>query len=254
MLSGAGSLFVKTTNLTAGNSIRGQNLLFPLCIASFSLDFDTQLAESKCLIDGKRQITAAAITEEIASMKISFEFADFKTLGFAYDEISQTSTTVQIPVIKTATVPTASPYEIVDAEIVTGNLASVLVYKNSPTTSYMVSNATPTTAEHFLASAGKITFAAASAGASVSYTILKTFSTIETIGVESAADSFGNLEFNGIIYAGGSGERYGIQVPKLSRVSTPSIQITGDLATLEVDFRASVPAGQRRPFRLFKLA
>ncbi len=248
-LTGAGQLFVRTTNMT--NSLRGENLIFPLCVASFEMSFDTQLAEAKCLIDGTRQITSAAITEQTATVNLNFEFADFNVLGFAYDELPQLGTAVPIPVLKTATVPATTPFEINDTDITAGNAASVLAYNATTKTFLKRATAAPTAGE-FQAAAGKITLAAAAAGQVIQYSTLKTFASVQTLGVGQQADSFGVLEFWGMLYQG-DGERYLINIPRLSRVGTPNISISGDIAEIAVEFRASVPAGARKPYALYKI-
>lgn len=223
-------------------------------MASFEFSQNDQLAEAKCLIDGKRQITAAAITESVATVRLTFEFADFSTLGFAYDELPTNSLNVPLPILKSAVVPTASPFEVADTDITAGNAGSILVYRASDKVFLTPGTAaTGLTANQFFAAAGKITFGAASGGATVQYQVLKTYASMPTIGVAQTADSFGVLEFNGILYQA-EGERYAIQFPRLSRVSTPQISITGNLAEISVEFRASVKPGDRRPFKIFNLS
>lgn len=248
-LVGAGSLFIRTNSLAGSGSTRGQELLMPLCIAGFEMTFDTQLAEAMCLVDGKKQVTAAAVTQETATVRLTFQFADFNTLGLAYDELPSTSTAVQIPMIKFAQVPTVAPFEVAD----TGVDENTLVY-NSTTRTFLkkASGTTVSTATEYAIDGGKIVFHASAAGNTVEYQIFRSFSSIPTIGVAATADSFGVLELWGQLYQA-NGERYVINIPRLSRVSTPNISITGDVAEIQVEFRASVPPGARRSFRLFNI-
>lgn len=251
MLAGSGAIFIRTQGMDS-NTLRGQNLIFPACIAGFELTFDDQTAEAVCLLDGKRQITGSAITQSSATMNLTFEFVDFNTLGFAYDELPSNSTAVPLPVLKSATIPATGPYTVSDADITVGTVNSVLVY-NATKKVYMKKVATTPAIGEFSVAAGAITFNAGDSGNTVQYQVLKTYSSIETIGVENNADNFGVIEFLGQLYQSDN-ERYLLHVGKLTRSGSPSISITGGLATLQISFKAAVPPGWKKSFRLYNLS
>lgn len=252
MLYGAGSLFVRTSDLSP-TSLRGENLVHPLCIAGFELTFDDSLAEAKCLVDGRKQISAAAITETIASMKLTFEFVDWTILQLAFDELAQSTSTIVLPVLKTATVNSSN--EVVDTELTSAT--GVYVYRKTPQPGKyyeIITTGTPTADQAKVDTAAtKLVFASSEAGAVVQYTVNKTYTTIESIGKESTYDKFGKLSFSGIISGTEFSTGMQIVVPQLSRVSTPALTITGELARLEIDFRASVAPGFRSVFQLYNL-
>lgn len=252
MLFGAGSLAVISKDLDP-NSLRGQELVFPTCIASFELSVDTNLAEARCLIEGKRQITAARITEEVATLTLTFERAGWTELGFAYDELPQTSSGITLPQVKTAIVDSSN--QIVDAEITVADDVTVLAYEASPTARFLlrVDNPAVPTAGEYRVDIGLLQLPVGSEGQVVSYVVNKTYTSIETIGEESTFDSFQRLIFTGLVYTTEDSVPLQIVVPELSRVSTPSFSINGDLTELVIEFRASVPAGERRPFKLYRL-
>lgn len=251
-LTGAGQLIVRTKDLTV-NTTRAQELVLPLCVASFELTFEDQLAEAKCLIGGKRQITSAGITESVASFNLTFEKIDFNTLGFAYDELVATTSSISFPVVKTATIPSGPTPTITDADV-PATAGATLVYLTGGVNggTYMTRVGSSPTAGQYSVSAGSIVFNTADAGKVVTYSALKSFSSVPTVGVESGADEYGALTFEGLLYTP-EGNRYGIQLGSLTRVGSPSISITGDLAQLTIPFRAGVPTGWRKPFRLFNL-
>lgn len=253
MLSGAGSLIISSE--MTGGQIRTSPLMMPLCIAGFDLTSDSQLQEAKCLIDGKKQITSAAITETTWSLKLQFEKLDFQVLGLALDEIAQDTATVSnLPIVKTARVPAVTPFTISDTGITSGNASRVTAYQATGKKTFLTKvSATPAVGE-FTAAAGVLTFNAASAGQLISYTSFESYTSVPTIGVEATADSFGTLSFAGICYLDGGVDRFYIEIPALSRVSTPNLTVTGDLATLEVEFRCSVPSGSRTPYKLYSLS
>lgn len=255
MLYGAGQLMLLSKELN-DTTIRGENLVHPLSIASFSLAFEDNNIEAKALIDGRRQIVGAAISESIATLTLTFEYADWNTLAMAYDEIGQASTAVKLPQLraKTAVLATGGlTSEVLDADIAgTEEIGTdILAYVASRGTwgdrRYL-------TAAEVTVAAGKLELGSEFAGAVIQYSIEKEYSSIETIGLEADYDSFGKLYFTGVVAGtefGRSG--MGIVVPELNRISTPEITVNGDLSEMTVEFRASVPPGQRRAFQLYKL-
>lgn len=252
-LTGAGSLYVATKDVDA-STIRGENLILPGCFASFELSFDTNFVEAFCLIDGKRKVTATGITEENASLSIEIEFANWTTLQFAFDEIAQESSSVVLPTFKSAVVDGSD--EVVDADITAGTASSVLVYRADPDPEFLNVVGVAPTADNEVqvdGAGGKLVFNAGQAGATVQYIVNRTATTINSIGEESAADNFGKLIFSGIIFGTESTQGYRIIIPEIQRTTTPSLSITGDIATLSLEFRCLVPAGQRSPFKLYEL-
>lgn len=233
----------------------------PLCVAQFELSYENNLAEAKCLVDGIRQITAAAITEEIATLRLSFEKADWQTTQFAFDELATTSSNISVPIIKTATVPLVSPYQIVDTGISATTSPGIQVYRASSTAtldrSFMLTQtAAPTTAEQVQIDVTNtaLVFTAANAGATIQYSIAQPFTSIPTIGLATTADKFGTLEFIGKVYNSEFSSPPTIRCPRIYRTGTPSISIAGDVSTLDVEFRAGVPDGGRKAVQWFNTA
>ena len=261
MIFGAGSLAFRTTELDP-NSLRGEELLFPGCIAEFELTADSDLLEAFCLQNGKRQRVATAIGEETFTLSTTIEFIGWDTLQFAYDELAQTSSSVAIPVVKVATVPASpGPYTIVDTDITAANEASVLVHLsersglNPRLFMNNTSPAAPTALNEFSVDGGTntITFDASAAGLLVTYCYDKICTTVDTLFVENTADSWGKLLFTGVANGTEFGDGVQIVIPDLSRVNTPTLNIDGTTATLEVEFSANSLPGKRKPFELYRL-
>lgn len=254
MLYGAGSLYLQSKELDS-NTLRGENLIHPLSIASFSLTFETSNIEAKALIDGKRQIVAAAIAEDIATLTLEFEYADWQTLQIAYDELKTDSSNITLPLLrsKTATEGTGIA-EVVDADI-TGTEtvgADLQVYVASKGSwgdrKYL-------TAADVTLSSGKIELDQAYVGAVIQYSVPKTYTSIETIGVseEGSYDNLGKLYFQGIVSGTEFSQGMGIIIPEIYRISTPELTVNGELSTLTLEFRCGVAAGKRSPFELYNL-
>ena len=257
MLYGAGSLFIQSKELDV-DSLRGENLIHPLSIASFSLAFEDNNIEAKALIDGKRQIVAAAISESTATLTLTFEYMDWQTLQLAFDEIAKESTGVKLPQLKSKTASggtSSTGAQVSDADILSGHVVGedILVYvasRGSWGDRKYLTDADVTVASGILTIGTDDTYN----GAVIQYSVPKNYNSIETIGVESEYDQFGKLMFQGVVSGTEFGRAgMGILIPELSRISTPELTINGDLAEMTVEFRASVPAGQRRPYQLYKL-
>lgn len=254
MLYGAGQLFLQSKDLD-DTSLRGENLVHPLYISAFELTFEDNNIEAKALIDGKRQIKAAAINESIATLTLTFEYQDWNTLGMAFDELPQTSSNVNIPMIKSAIATSASPgdpADITDAEIVGTEVVGedIFVYVASKgdwgDRKYLE-------AADVTVAAGQFSLPTAYDGAVIEYTLNKSFTSIDTIGIGANYDSYGKLVFNGVVSGTEFGKGMGIIIPELNRISTPQLTVNGDLAEMTVEFRCGVPAGKRRPFELYNL-
>lgn len=253
MLYGAGSLFLQSKDLDA-TSLRGENLFHPLSIASFELVFEDNNIEAKALIDGKRQIVAAAISESIATLTLTFEYMDWQTLGLAFDEVTGTSSGITLPQFKSKiAVADVDSADIVDAGVTVGMVVGedILVY--------VASKGSWGDRKYLKAAdvdvvAGKLKLPIIYDGAVIQYSIPKTYTSIETIGVEANYDKYGKLMFQGVVSGTEFGKKgMGIIVPELSRISTPQLTVNGDLAEMSVEFRASVPVGQRTPYQFYKL-
>lgn len=257
MLYGAGNLVVRTLDRPTN---MGQVVL-PLCAAKFELTIDTKAAEAYCLIDGKRQITAAAVAETTAKMMLSFERTDWQTMEFLYDEVGSITDNANVSVLKSAVVPTSTPYEIVDAALTASNAASVSVFRASSGASldrgYLDRSASaPADASHYqldTTATGKLIFNAANAGQTIQYTVGIPYTDIPTIGVESNPNRFGNIEFWGRVYNTEFIEPLVIHVPLIYRTSSPSIKVEGGVSTFDLELRAAVPQGKNAPFALYNV-
>lgn len=251
MLYGAGQLMLLSLELTADTLVGGE-LVFPPLVSSFELSTDSNLAEAKALVGGKRQIVAAAITEETVTLNLSWEYADWHTLQMAFDELAQISGSVTLPQLYTGLVDSNGDMAlpaITGTETVGTDLFLYVASQGSwGDREFIIDGAGVTL------TTGNINIGSAYAGAVLKVAYYQAFTNIETLGVEHTYSDFGRLVFSGRL-AGTEllNEEIQIIVPQLSRVSTPSLSITGDVAEISVEFRANVPSGKRRAFELYKV-
>lgn len=261
-LTGAGNLFARTNNLDA-TSI-AQNLMLPLCIASFELEFEDQELQARCLEGGIRQLKAAAITESIALLRLTFEVVDFKSIAFAFDEKEQVSSGVVIEQLRNGTVVDGGGVgEIVDTDINAVNealLDGVLAYRTSRNAilaaDYLFKTAVaPVDATEFQVDTvgNRLVFDAANIGAKVAYSIPRTYTSVESIGHEQDFNQFGSFGFVGEISSTESLNGLILYVPSIGRVSKPSFSVTGELSPLVIETRPVLASGERSTFKIFNL-
>ena len=261
----AGSLFM-TTNALPADSFAGGNITHPGCIASFQLEADVNFLEARCLIGGQRVITASQINEKVYTCTLSFERIDWNTIELAFGEFATGASgqDLTLPQLKSATVDTNG--EVVDTDITASNAASIRVYLATPGSGssairgYLEKVGAAPTADTEVQvddANTKLVFTTDNAGSIVQYSIDKTYTSIDAIGLPSGGAvnglAYDNITFSGVLFGTESVNGYQIILPKLTRISQPALSVTGDLVTLEVQYRAEVPAGGREPYKLYRL-
>ena len=90
----------------------------------------------------------------------------------------------------------------------------------------------------------------ANAGAVFTYQLNKTYANIETIGLGSG-EKYGRLEFWGVCYT--TEGLMKIHIPRLGRISTPSLTVNGSVTELNIEFRPEILPGRDRPFELYNI-
>ena len=247
MLTGAGQLLLSTRNLGV-DSVRGENLLMPGCIASFSLTPEENSVDALCLEDNIVQVAASAVTRRTWTMSLEFQYQDWATIQLAYDEVAQKLASVNLPVAKTAVIDENG--EILDADISPDD-EQLMAYLSSNKPIFLRRDGTGV--EGFTVGAGKLVFALENVGKKVTYRVEKIYTDIEAIGVAGEYDRFGSIQFTGII--GGTSFNRGMQivVPELNRSASPELTVNGDLAALTIQYRLATPFGARAPFSLYNL-
>lgn len=245
MMSGVGQLAVITRNLTETDITEG-NILFPGKFVEFTYTGNSTPKEAKAWsYDGKLKTVSSAIGQESYILTLAFQYLDWSHLGFGLDEMPQTSISVTVPVMKNAEADSAGT--ITDADI---PATEVKVYVSSRGE---WGEARYLKASEFTANAGSIQTSAAFAKAPMEYTFERAYNSIQSIGHESEATSYGKLSFIGMIHGPEFPNGVIMHLPDITRQSIPSIQ-TGDVPRFEIQFAANVPSGSRVPHRFYNVA
>lgn len=246
MYYGAGEIFFATKDLD-GSSIRGENLMLPGCVASFSLTFEDNFIQAKCLEGGARVVKASQITESIPNLNLTFELQDWPTTQLIYDEIAVDIASVDLPELRVQT--TDGSGILTDADIDGGDVINVdIFFYNPATTEWLL-------ASDGVVAAGQVTFASLP-NTLLQYAIFVTKTNVASIGVASNFDKFGRLLFNGRIYGTEEVPNDSTQlvINQMNRIASPELTINGDLNELSIDYQPEVSAGKRKEVEFYNLA
>ena len=240
MLSGVGSLCLTTLDYEANNFI------FPGQFVEFSITANVSSKEALSWVKGKKQVVSSAVDTESYTLRISSDYVNWATLGWAFDEVPSVSDTALVPITKAAV--TDGTGKITDADIPASPKPFCYVSsRGSWGEAHAIDPSDVTVA------AGSITLAEAYKNAPITYHFEKSYANIETIGVETDAQQYGKLAFSGIGYGPEFPQGIVIVVPEVTRNSSPSLA-TDDVPRLTVEYSANVPTGFTKPFRFYNLA
>ena len=208
--------------------------------------------KARKFVRGKMVTAGSLLDGEEFKLKVGIEAASWTALQFAMGEVAGVTPSVALPEVRYGRVPVTAPYEIVDADF--GTSAGVWVFQIDPIDKPLILSAVaPAVGAFQLDGANtKIIFNAAQAGASVAYRVFKTFTNLPSIGVEAvpAANLLNSFTFSGLCYA--DTKQYRIVIPKMDRISVPSLNIS-DVTKLEVEYRLAVVPGKNKAFELYDI-
>jgi hypothetical protein len=255
---GAGQTRIKTTTLDLGTF--GENIVLPGRLTNISLDISSDEKLAQALVDGKLKDVYSAIGAETVTATIEAQVADWWEMGFfVMDELPQVSSALPWPVyVDGVTIP-GTPFEIVDTNITALNKNAIQVYRTGDNDGrngmpFKKGIATPAVDTFFATETGtKIVFNAANEGQTIAYEVPLSYTSGETLGRESTYDTFGNLEFYGLIYMGGMPSGIGLHIYSMQRTSKANLEVNDGVPTLSTTFKCTVPAGKRSPFELVNL-
>ena len=207
---------------------------------------------SEKFVAGKKVVAGSLLAGEKYKLKIGIQAASFTALAWASGEVTKTTASIDLPEVREARVPLVSPFEIVDTDL--GTSAGAWAFQVDPIDMPLVpSVGVPAAGAFQVVTVGtKLVFNAAQAGAAIAYRVFKTYTNLRSIGKEAlgVTDLLNNYRFGGIGFT--DGRRVRIDIPKMSRISVPSLSLS-NVTTLEVEFRLAVAAGERAAYMFYEL-
>jgi hypothetical protein len=229
----------------------------------FSVDGESSEVVAKGQRGGRTVITGASLNEQNFKAKVKIESVSWWALQIGFGLSAADSIDFKDPQIKRAKINAAG--EIVDTDIVAvvgppayltpvqaANQAHDFSYKEMPPATVN----TALTPKQFKIdrAATKLVFNPSEAGEVVSYRVVKLLSLAETIGKEAAVRKLDNISFSAIGYGNGGTEHSKIIVPEMSRISVPSLSMSGSQTALEIEYRlVQTDQSEGLPFILRKL-
>ncbi|NCJ06683.1 hypothetical protein GS597_09220 [Synechococcales cyanobacterium C] len=248
ILYGFGDLELTTTDLTT-------NVLLPIPGIEFEINADSDKKVARFYNKGEIQVAGSKVVERTYSIKLGIEAINWLQMQLAFGELAQTVASVALPELRYATVPSASPYEIEDADISTTDVLCTITTRGAWGEAGPLARVTeaPATRQFQVNTADdKLIFNAAQAGAIFAYRLFKTHSNLQAIGAGQVADVLDNFSFSGIGYGDEFQAGAKIVVPKLARASEPTLNIQ-DVTKLEIEFDLLTPPGKRKPYEIYAI-
>jgi hypothetical protein len=261
MFSGAGGLFFETQNLALAGIV---DLLIAAELYKFSYDISIDSKKALSWRNGELVTSAATKGKRESEFTVSSQYMDWAHLQFYLDELAAVSNNVMLPFLQTVFVPAIAPFEHTDTRLNATNAPNVKIYLNeSPSVILAPGWLTRVDAiqagdkRSFAVNAvtQKITFSDDLAGATVSYSIEREATSVESMGYETNPISFGRMSFWGIGYfANKTDEELLIGFPNLSRTSVASLKAEDGVVEYETKFEATPPSAKSKSYQIFKLS
>jgi hypothetical protein len=211
----------------------------------FMVEGESNEVVAKGQRDGKTVITGSALAEENYKAKVKIEAISWRTLQIAYGLSAATSSGFSDPVVKRAKITSAG--EITDPAIlaIVSPAYLVPVQVSNPDKDFSYEEMPPATLQAALTdkqftinrTTNKLTFATSQADEVVVYRLVSLLSIAETIGKESAVRRLNNVSFSAIGYGNGGTEHSKIIVPEMSRVSVPTLSMSGSQTSFDLEYR-----------------
>lgn len=223
---------------------------------AFSINGESKKEESFKFVEGLRQRAGSRIIEELYTLKVEIEAASWTAIQFALGRASTKVPSIDLPEVRYATIPPTGAAEIADPDL--GAALGVQTFVTESGTwgdegaLTLLATGSPAAGQFKVdGTNNKIIFNAAQAGATVAYRLIKTFSNLDTIGVQAAAQVLTQFSFSGLGFTD-SGEFYKVIIPKMNRAKVASLAL-GEKTKFEIEFDLAVAAGKAAAYQMIRM-
>jgi hypothetical protein len=249
-----------TTQLISGfgrfDAVDGSNKWWHVEPLAFSVNASSSKNQSKKMVKGTVKIAGAKIGSEDYVLKLSIEALSWTALQFALGREAGTTASLNLAEIRDGRVPSTGAYEFADPDLATALGVQVFIPASGlwgdEGRLIFLATGTPAAKQFKVDGAGsKLVFNAAQAGAPFLYRIIKTYANIDTIGVEQTAAFLSQFSFSGIAYTDTS-ELYKVIIPKVNRVSVPSLGLEA-VSKFELEYDMAVAAGYDTAYQVIRM-
>lgn len=252
IFKGLGDCGLATTDLAGGPSAQK---LYPFPAFTFDYSAESETADVREYRGGIR-VKAESIEQDFTpTLTLTTQISNWHQMGLALNQLKKSVTNFTLPRIVRGVVPTGGV--ITDAQIVAGNLASVLVaierYGSWGQAGALNRSSTAPGPMAVQVAAGTLTFNAAQAGAPIMYMVDQTLASADVYGGPGATAYLAEMEFYGDIYdssaVGAEGGK--IWFPRIKRTNrNVQIGFSGDLIELSTEWDCLYPSNWSEPYAL----
>jgi hypothetical protein len=223
---------------------------------SFSINGESKKEESFKFVEGLRQRAGARIIEELYTLKVEVEAASWTAIQFALGKASAKVPSIDLPEVRYATVPLTGTFEITDLDLgaalgVQAFVTESGLWGDEGALTILATGAPATGQFRVDGASNKLIFNAAQAGATIAYRLIKTFTNLDAIGVEAAAQQLNRFSFSGLGFTD-SGEFYKVIIPKMNRAKVASLNL-GEKTKFEIEFDLVVAAGKSSAYQMIRM-
>lgn len=216
---------------------------------SFGIEKEFKEASAWPFEGGSQQVVDSEVGKTTYTLKLSTQSIDKLTLSHLLDIKIATSSSVEFPVSGEAKIPSTTPFEISVAGLTADQEVQVaLLDSTNPKFMTQVTVAPAATATYQVTS-GKIVFDEDDAGKSIVYRYMKAFTSVETLGVESAT-SYGYYFYSGILDGPRMPNKTQIVMGQIKPKGSIELAIADDVPTVEMEYSVSTPIGWKLPYRV----
>lgn len=219
--------------------------------SAFSFGKESEFKEAKAwpFEGGSQQVVDSELGSVTYTLTLTTQSVNKLDLSHLLDTQIGQSTSVQFPVSFQGVVPASGAAEITVAGLTENQSVQVAVVSDTNPAFLTQVTAAPAAALQYQVAAGKIVFNATEAGKLVVYRYMKTFSNIETLGVENATP-YGYFEYSGIIEGPRMPGKTLLHLGKIKSKGNAELAIADDVPEIEVEYSVATPEGWRQPWRV----
>jgi hypothetical protein len=253
MLYGIGNVSIGTNGLSA-SSLLGQNLAFPQCVAGVAFNAESNSVMAKCFRNGTLQKVASRINSEDYKVSLTYEYLDWPTLQLLYGERAL-SGAAYVPTTQTV-IGAGGTFTETGITVLNANVGSFRLYNATTETFMTLAAGAPGAEEYTITTVGVVTHNSAQNGQTLVYRFDKRYTEIESIGAGNVGDSYDsltNLNLTAVLSSSVYPEGLVLVVDRLERTNTPSLELSGDKATISIEYDLVALPGRRKPFSMYKL-
>lgn len=219
--------------------------------SAFSFGVESEIKEASAwpFDGGAQQVVDSAIGKTTYTLKLTTQSINKLDLSHFLNVKIAKSASVQFPAAFQGTIPATTPFEIAVSGLTADQAVEVaIIDTKNPSYMKQVTDA-PDAAGEYRVVAGKIVFDEDDAGKLVVYRYLKTYTNVDTIGVENAT-SYGYWQFSGILRGTRMPDDTPIFFGQISPKGSFEASLADDVPSFEMEYSVSTPAGWPLPYRI----